>query len=229
MSEDLTRALQDMEARINRKLEQIVDILDRMAQFQLDQQQSAGNPGQAPVSQPGSQPAVVSAAPPVASAPQPSPSSASGTELSSDRGIDYAPLQGYLKRGEWRMADYETFRVMVQAVGRQEGEVLRGSDMAEFPCADLKTICRLWSQHTGDRYGFKAQVLAWEQTKPNWERFAGEVGWTVNGLWIDHNKVQYHQDAPKGHFPGWGNGPWLVRSTSLFPALADRVIACRIV
>ena len=229
MSQDLSQELQAMEARINSKLEKIVDILDRIAQNQLAQQQSPGAPGMPSASQVTAQPSIAPSTPATAAIAAPPTSVPGSTELSSARGIDYTALRDYLKQKEWRIADYETYRVMLQAVGRQEGDVLRTSDMAEFPCQDLTTLCRLWSQYTGDQFGFKAQVAVWERTKPNWERFGSEVGWTNNGLWIDHNKVQYHQDAPKGHFPGWGNGPWLVRSATLFPALAERVTACQIV
>ncbi len=229
MSQDLSQELQAMEARINSKLEKIVEILDRIAQNQLAQQHSTSPSGPPSAPQASAPPVAAPSTPASATVAAPPPTPVPGSPgLSSTRGIDYTPLRDYLKQKEWRIADYETYRVMLKAVGRQEGDVLRTSDMAEFPCEDLTTICRLWSQYTGDQFGFKAQVAVWERTKPNWERFGAEVGWTNNGLWIDHNKVQYHQDAPKGHFPGWGNGPWLVRSATLFPALAERVMACRI-
>jgi hypothetical protein len=133
-----------------------------------------------------------------------------------------------LLKKEWRKADYETFRVMMQVVGRAETDVLRGSDMAQFPCRDLRTICQLWDRFTYGQFGFRAQMEVWRNEKPNWEMFGARVGWTKNGIWIDHNQVQYHEESPKGHFPGWGNGPWLVRSSSLFPALADRMTACKL-
>ncbi len=65
-------------------------------------------------------------------------------DLSSDRGIDYSRLRDLLKAGNWKEADAETVKVMLQAANRSQEWWLRVEDIYNFPCIDLRTINKLW-------------------------------------------------------------------------------------
>ncbi|MFM6815123.1 MAG: protein kinase domain-containing protein, partial [Dolichospermum sp.] len=78
-------------------------------------------------------------------------------ELKSDVGMDYRKLRDLLKAGKWKEADEETLRVML-AVAKQEREGwLNVESIDNFPCADLRTIDKLWVKYSDGRFGFSVQ------------------------------------------------------------------------
>jgi hypothetical protein len=64
-------------------------------------------------------------------------------DLSSEKGVDYTKLRDLLAAQKWKEADYETYLVMLQAVGRKENEWIKREELLTFPCADLGTIDQL--------------------------------------------------------------------------------------
>jgi len=93
--------------------------------------------------------------------PQPSvsppPNSGDDIPLTSEKGIDYTKLRDLLKAQDWKAADYETHLRMLEAVGRKKGDWIRGEELLNFPCADLKTIDELWMRYSEERFGFSVQ------------------------------------------------------------------------
>jgi hypothetical protein len=75
-------------------------------------------------------------------------------DLSSEKGVDYRKLRDLLKAGQWKEADQETDRRMLEAVGRKEDDWIRGEEVLNFPCADLKTINALWVDYSNGKWGF---------------------------------------------------------------------------
>lgn len=65
-------------------------------------------------------------------------------ELTSATGVDYTKLRDFLAAGKWEEADKETARVMLEAANQVDQGYLNESDIANFPCEDLRTIDRLW-------------------------------------------------------------------------------------
>ncbi|MGL6136286.1 MAG: protein kinase domain-containing protein, partial [Planktothrix sp.] len=62
-------------------------------------------------------------------------------ELKSARGVNYHQLEQLLKAGNWKEADEETAKKMLEVAGRTlEGWLLRVEDIDNFPCEDLRTI-----------------------------------------------------------------------------------------
>ncbi|WP_225896452.1 caspase, EACC1-associated type [Amazonocrinis nigriterrae] len=78
-------------------------------------------------------------------------------DLSSEKGINYTKLRDLLKAGQWKEADYETYLVMVQAVGGDKGDYLNNEQLLDFPCTDLRTIDYLWVKYSNGHFGFSVQ------------------------------------------------------------------------
>ncbi|MBD2337678.1 GUN4 domain-containing protein [Calothrix sp. FACHB-156] len=139
-------------------------------------------------------------------------------ELSSEKGIDYIKLRDLLAAGNWKDADYETYLLMLQAVGRQENDWIREAELLNFPCTDLCTIDRLWTKYSNGHFGFSVQKEIYLSVggKPDgihdekaWNKFGDIVGWRVQSSWIYSNQITWIYSnqvifdtyAPRGHLP----------------------------
>ncbi|MGF1520758.1 MAG: GUN4 domain-containing protein [Leptolyngbyaceae cyanobacterium] len=172
-----------------------------------------------------------------------------GNELHSERGIDYSLLKVLLKNKEWKAADMETARRMLEVVGRSEDDWIRGEDFKNFPCVDLQTINYLWSTYSKGRFGFSAQrdIYVEFDTKLDsihilneiWEKFGDQVGWRVGDAWISYSDVKTHINAPNGHLPVclygflFGSPAFVVGTSEVdligtFSALVSRLEECKL-
>ena len=129
-------------------------------------------------------------------------------DLSSERGVDYTKLRDLLAARSWKEADYETYLVMLQAIGREEGDWLHPDELLNFPCTDLHTIDRLWVKYSNGRFGFSVQKKIYLDVggKPDGRydeeaflNFCDAVGWRENEDWLD--KAIYDISASQGHLP----------------------------
>lgn len=130
--------------------------------------------------------------------------------LSSDRTIDYTRLRNLLADRKWEEADYETYLVMLKAVGRKEGDWIRDEELLNFPCTDLHTIDSLWVKYSNKHFGFSVQkeiylefggIADGKYYEEAWENFGYSVGWKVNQTWISYSKFTFDTKAPRGHLP----------------------------
>jgi hypothetical protein len=134
--------------------------------------------------------------------------------LNSEKGVDYTRLRDLLRLGQWQEADYETRKRMMEATGRTGEGWFRNEDLLNFPCADLKTIDRLWVQASQGRYGFSVQKEIYvkcggqldgkypsDTSDTIWEKFGEEVGWRVNGSWLRHDDLNWGGIGVPGHLP----------------------------
>jgi uncharacterized caspase-like protein len=119
-------------------------------------------------------------------------------DLSSERGVDYTKLRDLLKAGNWKEADYETYLVMIQAVGKEENDYFELDELLNFPCTDLRTIDRLWVKYSNGRFGFSVQKEIYlscggkadgEYYEEAWDKFGVSVGWKVENNWITYSDV----------------------------------------
>ena len=143
--------------------------------------------------------------------------------------VDYTRLRQLLKAGQWQEADQETRICMEQALETDDwSKIYSQKLLLTFPCADLKTIDRLWVQASQGRYGFSVQkeiyVKCGAKLDGNypgdkiWEKFADEVGWRVDGSWLSYSGFNFSGTAVPGHLPRiklrfawvgvWGYGVW---------------------
>lgn len=75
-------------------------------------------------------------------------------EVSSDV---YANLRATLAKSNWKEANQETWNLMCQALGKPRGTVLSPQEVGKIPCETIKTIDRLWLEHSQGRFGFTVQ------------------------------------------------------------------------
>ncbi|WP_442944188.1 GUN4 domain-containing protein [Nostoc sp.] len=148
--------------------------------------------------------------------------------LDSEKGIDYTRLRYLLAAKNWKEADEETYRVMIQAVGKEYGDNFYEDELLNFPGTDLRTIDHLWVKYSNGHFGFSVQkdiylsVGGKADGKYNleaWEKFGDRVGWRVkkwmvSSEWISYSDVNFNTAFPIGHLPltvlsVW---PWLSRS-----------------
>ena len=151
--------------------------------------------------------------------PKPAAPKLEEIELKSAKGIDYRNLEDLLKRQQWKQADKETARVMLQVANRTKEGWLRVEDIDNFPCEDLRTIDQLWVKYSGGRFGFSVQAKIYrelggtrEYNERVWDAFGDRVGWRVNNSWIFYSDVTFDLKAPEGHLPiegiGWEDVVW---------------------
>ncbi len=144
--------------------------------------------------------------------------------------LRYKPLEEYLKNQEWKEADIETNRLMLQTVGREKNDYLRIEEIEKFPCGDLRKIDQLWVKYSDGRFGFSVQKRIYQELggtekydEKIWEAFGDRVGWRdEKGIWVGINYDQLQ--APRGHLPVViGRG-----SSGFFSSLAQRLVTCSI-
>lgn len=134
-------------------------------------------------------------------------------DLSSEKGVDYTRLRDLLAAGNWKDADYETYLVMLQAIGLKENDWISNEELLSFPCTDLRTIDRLWVKYSNGHFGFSVQKEIYLSVggKPDgeydaeaWKKFGDRVGWRVESNWISYTKFTFDTSVPKGHLPSDG-------------------------
>ncbi len=132
----------------------------------------------------------------------------------------YFKLREFLAAKNWKEADEETSKVMLQVAGREKKGWLRVEDIEQFPCEDLHIIDQLWVEYSDRKFGFSIQKEIYhslggkrEYNREVWKNFGKEVGWYKRGnkSWIVMNYNYISDENGKivtpyeGHLPwGWG-------------------------
>jgi hypothetical protein len=131
------------------------------------------------------------------------------------RGVDYNQLRKFLKKGDWRAANKETWEVMyrVAAVAQLNDEYI-----LNFPCEDLQQINELWEHYSKGKFGFSVQKKIYENLRgfktskshySLWGEFNVRVGWAIRDeKWYsvsvyDSDLIFDLKNAPQGHLPCW--------------------------
>jgi predicted NACHT family NTPase len=140
----------------------------------------------------------------------------------------YAALESSLKAQQWIEADQETYRLMITAVGKEEGQWFAKEELLNFPCEELRAIDGLWVQYSQGHFGFSAQKQIYVECGATldgnypgdriWEAFGDRVGWRENGDWLLYSDISKNLSlsSPEGVFPcfWWGlmvvGGFWVV-------------------
>ena len=95
----------------------------------------------------------------------------------------YKPLEDYLKNGQWEQANQETYHLMIQTVGKEEGQSLDEEDLKNFPCEDLRIINELWMSNSKEKFGLSVQLTMYNTLGGN-----KEYNLEVWGKFIDANQ-----------------------------------------
>jgi len=126
-------------------------------------------------------------------------------ELVSEHGADYSALKGALEKGDFREADAETRRLLIELAGpaaKTRGWVYF-TEVRSIADADMNTIDNLWQHFSGGKFGFVPQRKVWQRCRGQFDKFALEVSWFTDN-WQNRNwpdEFVYSLDAPKGHLP----------------------------
>ena len=117
-------------------------------------------------------------------------------------------LEYHLERKQWERAEYETYRLMITSVGKEEGQGFDLEELANFPRESLRAIDNLWIEHSEGKFGFSVQKEIYLQCggisdgkyhEKAWRKFCYAVGWTFsNGVYI---YTRFDIQSPKGHLP----------------------------
>jgi hypothetical protein len=128
----------------------------------------------------------------------------------------YAKLEALLKAGEWKEADQETYLVMIQVIGKEEGQGFSRRDLETFPCEDLLAIDQLWVEASNGHFGFSVQKKIWEKYgspmsyNDDYAKLVTAVGWQDPKFSLPHSLP--------GELPNY------FRTSSRFSALLDSPI-----
>ena len=123
----------------------------------------------------------------------------------------YQQLETFLKNDQWKEADRETSRLMLQIVGKEADQWLSVEDIQNFPCEDLRAIDKLWVDYSHGKFGFSVQKKVWmdcggvpgDYDYNVYRKFADQVGWRRSGNWLSYYELTFllegsnHAHLPK--------------------------------
>jgi hypothetical protein len=108
-------------------------------------------------------------------------------------------LETYLKNGQWREADEETTRLMLQIAEREDEGWLDQESIEKFPCEELRTIDKLWVDYSKGKFGFSVQKKVWmacggvpgQYDYDVYTKFGEQVGWRRGGNWLSYDELTF--------------------------------------
>ena len=124
--------------------------------------------------------------------------------------IRYEALEEYLKAEEWKAADYETYRLMIEQMGKEEGEWFQIQELLAYPCQDLIQIDQRWVRYSHGKFGFSVQLQLWQDHNcpksynEAWKKFGDHVGWRAQGKWLSYQSSTPSLESSRGHLPMGG-------------------------
>ncbi|MDJ0578654.1 GUN4 domain-containing protein [Crocosphaera sp.] len=138
----------------------------------------------------------------------------------------YQKLEQLLKNQQFKYADQETYRLMIETVGKEEGQLFDREDFDNFPCEELSILDQLWVKYSKGKFGFSVQKKIYvddlggtrNYNKKIWYEFCDHVGWRKGGSYLGE---------PEGHFPNHFARNLLDTFIGV-SSLAQRLINCNI-
>jgi len=130
--------------------------------------------------------------------------------------LRYQKLEEYLENKQWYKADQETYRLMITAVGKEDGQWFSEKDLKEFPCDELLAIDHLWveeSKKHGFKFGLSVQKQIYVEcggrldfsypSDETWEKFCDRTAWKEKGKYVSYPKPFYDISfmSKEGHLP----------------------------
>jgi GUN4-like/TIR domain len=114
---------------------------------------------------------------------------------------DHRVLEARLAAGQWREANTETRRIILQSVDRIKEGYLLEEEIRNFDYEILLTLDRLWLKYSNNRFGFSIQKKILIDCHQDLDQFGIKVGWQLSNTWINENSVIHNSSAPFGHLP----------------------------
>ncbi len=121
---------------------------------------------------------------------------------------EYTALEELLTKKQWRAADEETAKQILEKGDKDKKGWLSLKDILEFPCEDLDQIDKLWIGASDGQFGFSVQKEIWEELGKGTDnkteyKLREKLGWYQK----EYSKIPVLEDgvdssaAPKGHLP----------------------------
>ncbi|MGK7912478.1 MAG: GUN4 domain-containing protein [Synechococcus sp.] len=140
----------------------------------------------------------------------------------------YGRLRDLLAAGQWKEADKETTKVLVDVSGKANQDDIAPADMQTYPCSALRTIDGLWMKYSNGRFGFGLQLKTYlevggsinalraEDLDPL-KKTAEKVGWRKNGARVEYDDFDFSLEAPPGALPHeWWSSPYGAKMANFF-------------
>ncbi|MEA5601250.1 GUN4 domain-containing protein [Nostoc sp. UHCC 0252] len=126
----------------------------------------------------------------------------------SNPNIDYTQLRDLLAQHNWKEADIETTKLILQVMKKDYWNEVYKEDIDNFPCQDLYIIDQLWEQYSYGYFGFSVQESIWSEmgSQVDYEaekRLGDRLGWRKDGNWLDYEQLTFKLSpmTPMGHLP----------------------------
>ncbi|MGL4499388.1 MAG: 30S ribosomal protein S2 [Planktothrix sp.] len=121
---------------------------------------------------------------------------------------NYPHLKSLLEEGEWKAADLETKRVMLEVTNRVKEGWFDEKSIKSFPGEELSNLNNLWIKYSDGRFGFSVQKRIYQElggtdeyNEEIWSKFAEKVGWNKAGNWLYYSELDFDENAPLAHLP----------------------------
>ncbi|NEQ35625.1 MAG: hypothetical protein F6K40_04650 [Okeania sp. SIO3I5] len=134
----------------------------------------------------------------------------------------YGKLEYFLQNQQWKEADLETMRLMIEIADSIEGynyvqinrdliTWLNREEIKKIPDEALKIIDELWFKYSNGNFGFSVQTKIWRESKGRQgefnftiyqNKFAKSIGWYDGKNWIKkYDDFNFSSEAKPGHLP----------------------------
>jgi hypothetical protein len=123
--------------------------------------------------------------------------------------LRYQKLATLLAAEHWREADAETYRLLLETLGKESEQMVTPDELQQFPCDDLERINQLWLYHSQGHFGLTVQKTIYLDCGGNldnkydenaWKQFCHQTGWMSAGEYVLVDFI-FSLDAPVGHLP----------------------------
>ncbi|MGL6139102.1 MAG: GUN4 domain-containing protein [Planktothrix sp.] len=146
----------------------------------------------------------------------------------------YRKLRDFLEAGNWKEADQETTRIMLEIMNKNSLDDIIPDEIMIFPCSALSLLDQLWISYSKDRFGFSIQQQIYTRLGGNddvsdidmkvLQAMEAEFGWSVDHELLDYDDLDFSSEAPVGCHPsGWWRSPYGGKMAVYFIA---RLISC---
>lgn len=151
--------------------------------------------------------------------------------------LDFQPLETALAAQKFNQANEITRRLLLAATNRTLQGWLTTDTIEQITCQDLKTIDKLWLEHSNNRFGFTPQLEAFLATgnRPgrlmspeSYDQFGDRIGWRKDNQWVIFKKnLDFTISAPVGHLPSPRDEYQINGGRLEYTALMGRFQACQ--
>lgn len=122
----------------------------------------------------------------------------------AETALDMSQFSQLLESEDWREADFEAFRLLVESASQDDSGGLGVEKVESMPCIYLREIDQKWVEASNGQYGFSVQVQAWQDvgspistTDQQWREYSTRSGWFD----LDERTWNFSNTQNRGHYP----------------------------